>query len=231
MDMDEEQIGDEQYEEFALFLRRAVSEALRVAAEDGRLVIAGEPGAGKTVEMLGLYQTLREQGRDVLLLQSQDLAADNLGALRLALGLSHDLSAVLRTWPGLEAGFLLVDALDAARADPSGRILRDLARLVIDLAPRWHLVVSIRKYDLWYGQDWQKLFRGQPVAEHLRDPFCPRVRHLRIPLFDDEELAYVVEQSPTLRDLLRQAGPVLRPPRPRPLLPPRPPGPPSPPRL
>ncbi|HEY0556936.1 MAG TPA: SEC-C domain-containing protein [Thermoanaerobaculia bacterium] len=38
MDMDEEQIGDEQYEEFALFLRRAVSEALRV--EDGEAFFA-----------------------------------------------------------------------------------------------------------------------------------------------------------------------------------------------
>jgi tetratricopeptide (TPR) repeat protein len=38
MDLDEEQIGDEQYEEFAHFLRRAVSEALRV--EDGEAFFA-----------------------------------------------------------------------------------------------------------------------------------------------------------------------------------------------
>ena len=72
----------------------------------------------------------------VVLLAAGHLAAASLGQLRDELGLEHDLVDVLTNWAGLEPGFLIIDALDAARADPSAHSLRQLMRLVLHSCPR-----------------------------------------------------------------------------------------------
>src|SRR5207249_4072173 len=154
------------------------------------LVVVGEPGAGKSAELLGLYHALVAAGRDVLLVRSNDLAGFGAGVSRSLPVETGELPEILANWPGTEPGYLLVDALDAVRGGSSPGGLRELLELVSLSAPRWHVIVSIRRYDLRYGSGWQALFRGRPVVDAggFRDSLFPGVRHINVPLLDDDEL-------------------------------------------
>ena len=188
---------------------RACTAALRQAAEEGVILVTGEPGAGKSGALHAFVEALREGGRDYVLLAVDRLSAQSLGQLRVEHGLEHELPEVLANWPGLQPAFLVIDALDAARADAVGAMVRDLIRQVVEKDWRWRAVASIRKFDLRYGEGIQPLFAGSPPTKFV-DPEFQRVRHLNVPRFSEEELSQVGLQSQPLQELISSAPTELR---------------------
>ncbi|MCP4675776.1 MAG: ATP-binding protein, partial [Deltaproteobacteria bacterium] len=80
------------------------------------LLVVGEPGSGKSGVLYKLAKELKENEgdkRDVVFLAVDRIAAENLEGLRNELGLKHNLRDVLKNWPGVKPGFLIIDALAA----------------------------------------------------------------------------------------------------------------------
>jgi hypothetical protein len=103
----------------------------------------------------------------------------------------------------------VIDALDAARTEPVSKAFRTLIQSIAEQHGRWHVVASIRKFDLRYSHDLQYLFQGEPVSTFHDQTFL-RVRHLHVPRFSDEEMGQIPLQSPALQALLEHATPVLQ---------------------
>ena len=133
-------------------IARQSTHALRCAIDDGSLLVVGEPGAGKSGALHDLADMLLNEGHDVVFLAADHLAAGSFGELRTELGLDHELDAILSNWPGTASAFLIIDALDAARAEGVSRTLRSLIRGVKESEGRWQVIASIRKFDLRYGK-------------------------------------------------------------------------------
>ncbi len=185
-------------------IRRACTEALKQTAEEQSLLVVGEPGAGKSGALHDFVESLKEAGRDYIFLAVDRLAARSLGELREELGLEHEFLDVLKNWPGQQPAFLVIDALDAARGEATGDMIRDLIRQVVETNGRWQVVASIRKFDLRYGVELQQLFAGDPLTEFI-DPEFQQVRHLNVPRLSDAELDQVGSQSPRLLELINEA--------------------------
>jgi hypothetical protein len=107
-------------------------------------------------------EAIAKRERDYVFLAVDHLEARSLGYVRSEIGLNNELIDILDNWPGLQPAFLVIDALDAARDDPAGRMVRDLIRGVVERDGRWHVVTSIRKFDLRYGEEIRQLFVGEP---------------------------------------------------------------------
>ena len=190
-------------------LQRQSTDELRRAANDDSLLVVGEPGAGKSGALHDLAQTLLGQGDDVVFLAVDRLNAQSLGELRGELGLDGNLTDVLANWPGLTPAFLIIDALDAARAELAARAIQDLIQIVVAQSGRWRVVASIRKFDLRYNQELRQLFVGAPPTT-LHDVEFSSIRHLNIPQLSDDEFAEVQTQSPALKKLIDSAPLELR---------------------
>jgi hypothetical protein len=190
----------------AIRVVRPIIAALVDAVEAASLLVVGEPGAGKSVAVADLAQTLRDAGRDIVYLNLAGIDTGLAIALRVDPGLEHDLTEILENWPGTEPGFLIIDTLDPARADGSVRLIQEVLRS----GSRWRVLAAIREYDLLrLGGDLKVLFQGEPVTNLAATDF-PTVRHIRVPVFSDEELDQVAAQSPVMASLLTSAARPLR---------------------
>lgn len=193
-------------------VRRHAVDAIRSASESDSLVVVGWPGAGKSGVFHDFVESRLDEGRDVVFIAVDQIGATSLGELRNEIGLEHDLIEVLQNWTGGQPGILVIDALDAARGDPASAALLNLIRAVATSGTQWHVVASIRKYDLRYSPSLRELFRGgfyPALSPDLQDPEFVALRHVNVPLFTDEELDEVRRQAPALDGLLRIAPPVL----------------------
>lgn len=202
-------------------IERAVTRALKAACNDGSLLLTGEPGSGKSAELYAVARELVAGGHDVVYLAADQLSAGSSGELSRELGLSHDVIEVLSSWRGEKQAYLIVDALDAARADASARTLRDLLAQVMSPSDetvglaRWKVLASIRSYDLRYAGDLAAMFDARRLTTNhdfdaaFRDPEFLAVRHLRVPLLSGTELDALVVAEPAVGDLLaRSPAPV-----------------------
>lgn len=145
-------------------IQRATAADTRTAAADGHLLIIGVPGAGKSGALYELAHTLQSSGADVLVFAVDQFEAASMGALRNELGITHELITILDSWPGTAPGYVVIDALDAARTEGAVRTLHAIMEQVINRNNRWHVIASVRKYDLRYNQTFQRLFQGSPPA-------------------------------------------------------------------
>ena len=189
-------------------MQRPVSLALRQVAEHESLVVVGEPGSGKS----GVLHDLVEQeknSRDVIFLAVDKLEVQSLGDLQNSLRLEHDFIEVLCNWTGIQPGFLVIDALDAARSGVTAQTFYDLLALIKEKAKHWRVVVSIRQYDLRHNTKLQSLFSGQPPNEFLSNEFL-FLRHLNISRLNTEEWLQLASQSPELGQLFVKADQKLR---------------------
>jgi len=107
--------------------------AIGAAACDGHVVVVGDPGAGKSVGIYDLAASLHNGGTDVVVINVQRTTADSLGALQVEFGLTHDLIDVLEHWSGPGYGYLIIDALDAARSAEAAATFNDLIEGVREL--------------------------------------------------------------------------------------------------
>ncbi len=175
-------------------IQRPYVPVLQDAADSGSVLVVGEPGAGKSGVLYPLFETLKDEGRYVVLLAAQHPPFSSLGSFRDELQLDHDAVDVLANWPGQEHAVLLVDALDAARTDESAQALRTLIREVQRCADRWSVIATIREYDARYSSELDAIFRGTPPdgpTPPLGGPHFSRVRHVVIGRLTDDELRQV----------------------------------------
>ncbi len=190
-------------------INRQSTDLLRQYAETGSIVVVGEPGAGKSGALHDLVKQLDEENKDVVFFAVDRVEAQSLGALRNDIGLDHDLLDILEVWPGTEPGFLVIDAFDAARSDQVAQVLYDLIQRVVAMNTRWHIVASIRKFDLRHHQQLQQLFRGTPVADFFDEDF-PAIRHLNVPKLREDEFRQIGDQSASLARFVEHTPEVLR---------------------
>lgn len=205
-----------------IHIHRQSTAALIQSSRSASLLVTGEPGVGKSAELFSLASSLVTSGQDVIYLAADQLTAESLELLGSELGLSHHLLDVLESWKGAEPGYLIIDALDAARADAAAQTLRDLLALVVnageDHAPisRWRAIASIRSYDLKYASELASQFAVErfpisiPVDDALRDPQFAHVRHLRIPRLRPDEIQELVSRAPALKRVIDGASPSVR---------------------
>ena len=177
-----------------LRIQRPYASLLGEAAESGPVLVVGEPGAGKSGVLHALSEALRKERRDVVVLAAEQPPFESTGGLRDELRLDHDVVDVLANWPGTRPAFLLVDALDAARTEPSAAALRNLIQDVGEQANRWNVVASIREYDARYSRDLAVIFKGAPpdglIPPLVGGPFA-QMRHIAVGQLADDELQQI----------------------------------------
>jgi hypothetical protein len=191
--------------------RTAVRQLESVADQNSHLV-TGHPGAGKSGALYDLAILLKGKG-DVVCLAADRLDVASLPGLRSELGLEHEVADVFANWQSAGPGYLLIDALDAARGTRAADALLALMREVIQTESRWHVIACIRKFDLRYSIDLQDLFRyygRSEVASGFVDSDFPFIRHLNVPLLSEEELGQLQEKAPALFELYAAGSPELR---------------------
>jgi KaiC/GvpD/RAD55 family RecA-like ATPase len=185
-------------------IERKSTQVLKQAAKPGSLLVVGEPGAGKSGALHEFVMGLDADGQEYIFIAVDHLAAHSSGELRTEMGLEHELLNVLDNWPGIQPAFLVIDALDAARGNLPEKMIRDLMRSVNNRKNRWHVVASIRKFDLRYSGELQSLFAGLPHTEFCDGEFN-NVHHLNIPRLSEDELGQVGAKSPQLQALINLA--------------------------
>ncbi len=187
-------------------IQRPVAKELEAGAAAGHTLVLGLPGAGKSGALYELARVLQNTN-DVLLIAVDQIDAASLGRLRTELGLEHDLLTVLDAWPGSGPGYVVVDALDAARSEGAIKTLQSLLHAVITSKGRWHAVASVRKFDLRYNAPLRSLFQGSPPSPDYIDPEFSSVRHVNVSALTAGELGQVQTQSPQLAALVSGASP------------------------
>ena len=185
-------------------IARASTVELRNAALAGSLVVVGQPGAGKSGGLHDVAALLGSEG-DVIVLAVGQFDSGSLGSLRNEIGCTREIVDVLRNWPSLKPGFLIIDALDAARTEAGARTFRDLIGATLASGSRWRVIPSIRKFDLRYSSGLHALFAGSPPSSY-QDPEFNTTRHLEIPVLSDGELDQVQQQSAELGAIVSAAG-------------------------
>lgn len=150
------------------------------AARGVSFVVTGEPGAGKSAVLHAVAQALRSVGPVVSF--NVEATATSLEALRADIGLEHPLLEVLAQMPGSRPAILVLDALDATRGGTSETTYKQLVERVAEL-PGWHVVASVRTFDLRMGRVWKRLFAGRPVSPAHAEPTLTNIRrHVHVPL-------------------------------------------------
>jgi hypothetical protein len=190
---------------------RDVAEPLPSAVEEGNLLVVGEPGAGKSGLLYQLAHRLTAEGATVVFLSVDAIAATSSADLsrELRIGDEHDLADVLLNWLDAERGYLILDALDAARSDATQALLRQQIAKVIRSQSRWTVVASVREFDLRHGAEWQREFGGEP-PQGLGSEEFRRVRHVYVRRLSDAELDRAAETLPGLAPVLAGASSRLR---------------------
>lgn len=175
------------------------------ATNDGSFLIIGEPGAGKSGVLNALARDLRQRGADVLQLAVDRYSVETLEGLGRDLGLDHPLAEVLKAWDGPEAGWVIIDALDATRGGKGEGVFRALIEQILEADGRWKVVASIRTFDLRMGQQFKSLFEGEPPVSGLREKEFARVRHVVVPRWSPKEFDQLLTKAPKLAAALANA--------------------------
>jgi hypothetical protein len=187
-------------------IERDIAEPLRTAVQEGHLLVVGEPGSGKSGLLYRLARTLATEGASVVFLSVDGIAATTSVDLsrELRLGDQHDLSEVLLNWFDTERGYLILDALDAARSGATQALLRKQVIDIMRQQSHWTVIASVREFDLRHGAEWQQAFRGQ-APEILGSEEFTDVRHAYVRRLSDPELDRAAETLPRLAQVLAGA--------------------------
>ena len=186
-----------------LAIARPIAGLVARAAEGGSLAITGEPGSGKSAVLQEAALKLSENA--VVVALAVDASASSLEALRRDIGLEHALIDVLARMPGDKPAYLVLDALDAVRGGAAEATYKKLVSLVSEL-DGWHVVASVRTFDLRLGRDWRRLFAGTPPEPNHADNGFPAVRHIHIKPLDSAEKADLAAKSPALAAAIAAGG-------------------------
>jgi hypothetical protein len=181
------------------------------AAQQGSLLLVGEPGAGKSAVLNTIGRTLSESGSEVLQLSVDRVPVMGLDGLRTELGLGHPIRDVLQNWPGVEPAFLLIDSLDAVRGGAGELVFKSLIEEILSLpGGRWRIIASVRSFDLRLGTQFRSLFPGSPPASEFANPDFSKVRHIQVSSWTNEELNDLLARAPRLSSAIDAGGQRLR---------------------
>ena len=185
---------------------------LKAGIESGRVLVVGEPGAGKTGVLVSIAKEMLDGERPLIFLSADRLAGvATKNDLKDELALEHELLDVLVAWPGTAPGTLIIDALDASRGGTSERVLTDLIEDGLrKIGHRWSIVASIRTFDLLNGKRLRKIAAGNPPYDAFVEPGLEQVRHFRIPRLSEDEVTDVAQRHPELRALFDSAPSFVR---------------------
>jgi len=185
-------------------LKRDAQSELEAMARNGHVLVIGAPGAGKSGCIHDVAASLSST-HDTLVIPVDRM--DDSSNLHAEFGLTRafTLTDLLVNWSGDGDAYLFIDALDAARTKGSlQRLCEDLGS-IMERAPRWKIITSIREFDLQHSRDAQRLFAGDPHAD-LNSPRFGSIRHIHVPLLSDDELARVRDQASAVGDAVSQGG-------------------------
>ncbi len=188
-------------------LARACTDAVVSAALGGTsFLVIGEPGSGKSGALHAAALAVRDANKSVLMIQVDQLTGTSLEEIRQELMLANPLLDALAEWRPEAGGVLMIDALDASRGTGAEPAIRSLISEVRRRAPQWTIVASIRKFDLRYGSQYQRLFEGRPVDSKFSDSEFGHVRHLNVPRLTDAEVSRVRSEWPALDKIASRSG-------------------------
>jgi hypothetical protein len=195
----------------SVHVQRDTVAAAAALAEEGPLVVLGDPGSGKSGLLADLASVLVERGGEVLAIDADALAGLSIGQVSHELHLEHDIDQVLVGWPHGMRRYLIVDALDQTRGTGAVAALRKVVERVV-AAGVWTAIVAVRRFDLRYSMDIRRSFAGRVPPGPLTDREFADVRHVAVGDFSDAELAQVEHQAPNLVRATEQArtGDLLR---------------------
>ncbi|MGH2947002.1 MAG: hypothetical protein ACRDPC_12200, partial [Solirubrobacteraceae bacterium] len=191
---------------------REVPNVLQAACASGAVLVVGEPGIGKSGALHELATRELAAGSDVVALQVEELEAASQRALARELGLDRELAEVLAAWPG-GRGMLIVDGLDAARSDHTRGALVEAIRRVLERAPRWRVVASIRTFDLRHDPVLRRQFparEGVPAGADWLEPEFRAVAHVRVGALSESEIAQLHPSAPELYEFVTSAPEAMR---------------------
>ncbi|MFJ5792684.1 trypsin-like serine protease [Lysinibacillus sp. NPDC093197] len=188
---------------------RECVDVIQDEVKNGSLLIIGEPGAGKSGALRDLVVNLDKEKRDVVFLDVGHINAESIGTLREELGISMDLNLVLENWLGEQPGYIVIDALDAARSEKSAQVLRSLISHVHRKMWRWRIIASVRKFDLRHDNELRRLFRGDAITKY-QDPEFSNLRHIYISEFSEEETLGILKSAPEIETLLNKADETMK---------------------
>lgn len=186
-----------------LSIARPVADLVVHSATGGSLALTGEPGAGKSAILRDVALQLSRNATVIVL--AVDASAVSLDALRIDIGLEHPLIDVLTQMPGDKPAYLLLDALDAVRGGAAEATYKKLIERVMNL-DGWHVVASVRTFDLRLGRDWKRLFAGTPPEPAHADQSFLAVRHIHVATLDPAEKSDLFAKSPTLAAAITAGG-------------------------
>jgi hypothetical protein len=198
-----------------ILIARVSDGPLAAAADTGSLIVAGEPGAGKTGALVTLAQARRAAREMVVFLSVDRFPGVAITAnLQSELGLVHPLTDVLTAAPGSGRKLLIIDALDAARGGPAEGVFAQLIELLGASAPEWTIIASIRTFDLRNGRRYREAMPGTSPDPAYAVAGLDNVRHFQVPRLADDDLdsvgvadahlgALLAAAPEKLRDLLR----------------------------
>lgn len=178
---------------------RPVSAALQQVMASHSLVVIGEPGAGKSGVLHAVAETFMADN-DVVFLTVDSFDKNSRKFLKLAKPLEN----ILLDWQSEKPGYLILDALDAARSSTLRQTVLEFLELIHGQPGRWRIAVSIRKFDLRYNHRLQEMFVGKPPTNY-HDPEFHYLHHLNIPLLTDAELSQFTTQAEALAPLVNNA--------------------------
>ena len=193
-------------------LERTIGSAITTRAKRGSLLVLGEPGSGKTGALYRFARDAQEADQDVVVISADLLAASGRRGLSEELGLELDLVDVLAAWTGDEPGYLVIDALDAARGRESAGVLLDLIERVASRAGRWRVIASVRSFDLRHNQDLQAAFplRGEDRLTDTVSAEFVNVRHVHVSALSDDELEELSRRAPDIGEFIASSPPRFR---------------------
>jgi hypothetical protein len=186
-------------------IRRDVFVPLCAAVSQSSLLVTGEPGSGKSGVIYELAEHLAQSGKDVVFLPVDRLPVAGAADLTRELRVNKDLLEILVNWEGAETGYVIIDALDAARKFGTQVVFRELITSILSAGGRWRIIASVRKYDLRHGLEWRGLFKGAPPAPDFSDPEFGNIRHIAIQELSHSEITTIGERFPALREFLNNS--------------------------
>ena len=174
-------------------------------AQSGSLLVVGGPGAGKSW-LLRRFAAEREEAGDaaLLILAEEHNYVESLSQLEESLKTPAGIMPTLKAYKGTRK-FLIIDSLDALRAEASQRVFRQLIRQIHRELPEWKVVAGIRSFDAKESLELQELFPLSP--DELTGM---KARHITVPIFTDLEIEDAKQQDVRLRPIFESASAALR---------------------
>lgn len=187
-------------------INRPIAETVLEYSKSCSLLLSGPPGSGKSGVIYNVAQKLIDLGHPVAVISADKHLVPTSSQLSRDLSLEHDLCDILYHWNSEKSGVVLIDALDATREGNSELVFRDLIMEVNENIDHWHVVATIREFDLQYGVRYRNLFKRDSTTHGLQHNQKQTTPDIRIGPLSAEELQDVWSASEILHTTYLRAN-------------------------